>query len=635
MERGRENHSLSFTGMRLAWALLFCCAVCFLAPGATGSSRNRLISNPATGTAATVEYTEQGVPFITATNENDLFFAQGLVVSELRLWQMDIYRRAGRGQVAEIWPAAIDVDIQARRLQWVQVCEENIRNSPQEYLDRIQYYINGVNAYVQKVTEDPTLLPPEYARYGVPAPSPYTILDTFLLVKVLATGLSGDARAEPRNQEMLSKLGSQRFEQFFSRDPAMPFIAPPNSHSNYSRASPSNVRKGRAAIRPCDTLKEQKSLLKRFFQDDEALPSTIHLTHQEKETMQEWLPFSGKNYKKEEYLKGDLGDFLQAFPPQELTRASNSWAVSGKHTTSGLPIFSNDPHLPYTAPIIWVIVGLHLDAPNSRWNHVVGATLVLCPGVGIGRNQNVSWGYTMVQSDTQDLFVMKNLPGNDQYMYKGKPQSYQITSTLISIKNAAPLNLTLYRSVYGPVIPTSSGIFYSLAWTAQGPKETSVEAIMDQCMASNVEQYIAAVGKWWSLSFNAVYADTLGNIGYHASGAIPQRPAGDQGLLPKPGDGSQDWLGIIPFGELFNFVNPEQGFIVTANNPTAPYGEQVNPIYGNFAPGFRAQRVIDMITDQMNQGKKLDADYMSSIQGSEVDLLFSYLFPSVQGLQLS
>lgn len=585
----------------------------------------RRIINPSTGGSATVEYT-YGVPFITASNEEDLFYTQGFIVSENRLWQMEIFRRWGLGTLSEIFPNALSLDIESRRMQWVQVCNKNIANTPQLYLNRIQYYINGVNAYLATMQADPSQLPPEFSQYGAPFPDEYTILDTFILVKVLASGLSGDARSEPRNQAMMNTLGLKRFNQYFARDPGMPYIVPPYSHSNYSKAG-SDVPKGKAQI-----------LTEKEIKDATTCPNIEKLLNYHNDGVDD-LPlhpiFSKEFNTDEKYLDSELGRFLKSFNPEEFTRASNSWAVGGEHTDTNLPIFANDPHLVYLAPSIWVLVGLHI--PNSEWNHVIGATLILAPGVGIGRNEHISWGYTMVQSDNSDLYVMDNLPGNRAYRYNGTVMSYDITWEYINIKDSEPYNITLYRSIYGPTIPDSNGVFYSLHWTAQDAIEPSIQAIMDQSVARNSDEYLQAVSKWWSLCFNAVYADKLGNIGYHTSGAIPERKPADTGRLPKPGDGSLDWIRIAPFEELPNFVNPEEGYIVTANNPPARPSDETFTIDGYFAPGFRAQRIIDMIEDRINNGtnNKIDVDYMSSIQGSVVNLEFSYLYSTVENLVLT
>jgi len=583
------------------------------------SVRTRTILNRHTGTSATVEYSEQGIPFINAQTEHDLFYAQGYVITEQRLWQMEVFRRVALGTTAEIFGEPfVAIDMSFRRMQWTTIATTNMQNTPTKYLVLIQFYMNGVNAFLDDAMINPTLLPPEFAEYGAPFPAPFRVLDSFLLVKLLSTGLSGNARSEPGYQSILDEVGMNRYQQLMSRDPMMPYVIPPYHHSNYSKAG-NNVQ-----------FKEHKNIIENFDLSDWA----HSLTGSNKS-----LPFFDMlSHKKESNLEdvhSPLRKFLTMFKPEEWTHASNSWAISGEHTTTGMPFFANDPHLAYSAPMVWALVGLNLDAPDSKWNHIVGATLVLAPGIGIGRNDHISWGYTMVSADNQDLFIMDNLPGNLQYRYNGTIQNYDVINEQIFVKDQTePVNATFLWSVYGPVIPDGE-TYYALHWTAQYSTEPSIQALIDQNTAQNYQEYVDAVEKWWSLCFNAVFADTQGNIGYHTTGAIPNRRKGDSGNLPNPGDGSRDWLGMIPYDSLPSVLNPPEGFIVSANNPVAPTSEEVIPIQGYFAVGFRAQRIIDMIMDSIDQGTKIDAAYISSIQGSVVNLEFSYLYDSVKNLVLT
>jgi len=580
----------------------------------TAASRTRTMVNPGTGRVSTITYTEQGVPFITSPTEPDLFFTQGYVVAENRLWQMEFFRRVALGRLAEIFgERLVETDKSFRRMQFGKVATANMANTPASYIEKIQHYMDGANAFLSAASLDPTLMPPEFAEYEAPFPAPFQVLDSFLIVKVLAAGLSGNARSEPGNQRLLDRVGLERYQYLMARDPALPYVVPPYQHSNYSRADSSSQ------------FKEHKTIIQDFPWEDLKI-----FNHSRP------LPFNGVNTVQQpgEVFEGELGEFLKVFNPPEFTLASNSWAIGGEHTSTGGAMFSNDPHLLYTAPMVWFMVGLHVDSADSTWSHIIGATLIYAPGVGIGRNDHISWGYTMVSADNQDLYVMDNLPGNTRYRYNETIINYEITNDVILVKGADPVNVTLYWSVYGPTIP-SGETYYSLHWSGTMDVEPSVQALIDQNYVTTYQEYLQACSKWWSLCFNAVFADTQGNIGYKTTGAIPHRQPGDNGELPKPGDGSRNWLGFIDFGNLPLVVNPPEGFIVSANNPVAPKDQEVYPIYGTFAIGFRAQRIIDMIVDAIKAGTKIDVAYSSSIQGSVINLEFSYLYSTVQHLVLS
>ena len=585
----------------------------------------RYILNPHTQSTSTVQYNEQGVPFITATNLKDLLYTQGYVVAENRLWEMEVYRRLALGTVSEIFGQDfVPIDADIRRMKYLEIATKNMQNTPTQFLLDIEYYDLGVNGFLDAAALDPSLMPPEFAEYNAPFPAPYSIVDSFLIVKILATGLSGNARNEPGYQTIFDKVGLSRFNQLMARDPDMPYVLPPYHHSNYSRADSQTMK---------NKMKNQQNNA-----EEEIIPTDINFD--------EWkvlnnisnfhIPFAGVNRMQQinEDLSNPIGEFLKIFNPTEFTRASNSWAVSGRYTESGLPIFSNDPHLQYTAPMIWFFVGLHLDAPNSKWNHIIGSTLVLTPGVGIGRNEHIAWGYTMVQSDNQDLFIMDNLPGNSQYNYNGTVLNYEITTETIYVKDSDPVNITVVWSVLGPVFPAGD-TYYSLHWTNLYDTDTSVQALILQNEASNYNEYLSAVENWWSLCFNAMFADDQGNIGYKTTGATPLRRKGNHGDLPRSGNGSHNWLGLIPISDMPTVVNPTQGFLVSANNPIAPDSALVHPIYGYFDVGFRSQRIIDMIIDNINDQTKFSVNYSSSIQASVVNLQFSYLYSTVKNLILT
>ena len=185
-----------------------------------------------------------------------------------------------------------------------------------------------------------------------------------------------------------------------------------------------------------------------------------------------------------------------------------------------------------------------MEDPLSDWHNVIGATIVFAPGIGVGRNNFLSWGYTTDKADTQDLFQMINNEDNSTYYYKGVNTPYTITQTKITVKGYSdPVIVDLYFSVYGPTLPNANGNWYSLAWAALGDVDTSFEALMDSNTASSLSEWRTAMSKWVGLTFNGVYGDQQGNIAVQVTGRFPERVAGDFGDVPKPGNGNFDWLG--------------------------------------------------------------------------------------------
>jgi penicillin amidase len=277
---------------------------------------------------------------------------------------------------------------------------------------------------------------------------------------------------------------------------------------------------------------------------------------------------------------------------------SNNWVISGQRSLSGLPIFANDMHLVLYTPAIWYE------------NHICGGDLdingVSLPGVPLiiaGHNGYVAWGYTNGFSDVQDLYeehLRKNASGQVEYEYKGAWYPADVHQEIIRIKGSQPFTEEVIKTRHGPVINQALLRGYeheaplSLRWTTLEP-ESTVEAVFKMNCARNYQEFHEALRDWSGPIQNTVYADTQGNIVYDLPGRIPIRARGD-GSVPVPGwTGEYEWSGYIPFDELPHFVNPPQGYVVTANNQVVgsnyPYFLSRDYVSAN-----RAERIAELIT---------------------------------------
>ncbi|MBI3667382.1 MAG: penicillin acylase family protein [Acidobacteria bacterium] len=258
---------------------------------------------------------------------------------------------------------------------------------------------------------------------------------------------------------------------------------------------------------------------------------------------------------------------------REFSPGSNAWAVSGAHTTSGKPLFANDPHLDYSIPCIWYTV--HLKAPGFN---VIGVSIPGLPGVIIGHNDRIAWGATNLHFDVQDLYMVQTVERREQEVIRVRGQADDLL----------PVELT----PHGPVIAESQKQKFALRWTAMDSASWQYP-FLEMDRAGNWQGFRAALARYRGPAQNWVYADVDGNIGYQAAGRLPIRKGFD-GSVPVPSDGRFEWQGYIPFEELPRAYNPGSGIIVTANqNPFPPdYPYTVN---GNFAPHFRANRIQELL----------------------------------------
>ncbi|MGQ0545255.1 MAG: penicillin acylase family protein [Betaproteobacteria bacterium] len=265
--------------------------------------------------------------------------------------------------------------------------------------------------------------------------------------------------------------------------------------------------------------------------------------------------------------------------------ASNSWVVDGSKSTSGKPLLANDPHLGLTAPSVWYFA--HLHAPGLD---AIGATLPGVPGVLLGRNERIAWGFTNTGPDVQDLYLER--PG----------ARFTVIEDVIKVRGAPDEKLAIRLSRHGPVISDvlreaqaaiPEGHALALAWTALAEDDLTVQAGAKLPRARNWSQFLAALHDFHAPQQNVTYADLEGNIGFVAAGRVPMRKPGNDrmGLVPAPGwDSRYDWAGYIPFDELPRLYNPGDGVIVTANHKITPPGYP-HHITFEWQPPYRASRI--------------------------------------------
>jgi penicillin amidase len=279
---------------------------------------------------------------------------------------------------------------------------------------------------------------------------------------------------------------------------------------------------------------------------------------------------------------------------------SNNWVLSGARTATGKPLLANDPHLGLTAPAVWYFA--HLSAPGLD---VIGATLPGVPGVVLGRNQRIAWGFTNTVADVQDLYLEK-LDNAGGYLAPEGPRAFETVEEKIRVKGGETETLRVRVSRHGPVISdvlraaqelTPRGYVMSFAWSALAPDDRTAQAAVKVARARDWDGFLAAVRDFHTPQQNMVYADVEGNIGFVAAGRVPVRkPANDlKGQAPAPGWlAKYDWDGYLPFEQLPKSANPEDGVLVTANHRITP-PRYPHYITSEWQPPYRAERIRQLI----------------------------------------
>jgi penicillin amidase len=302
---------------------------------------------------------------------------------------------------------------------------------------------------------------------------------------------------------------------------------------------------------------------------------------------------------------------------------SNNWVVAGSKSASGKPILANDPHLMLTNPSVWWEA--HIVCPTIN---VSGFSIAGAPGIPLGHNRHVAWGVTNVMVDDVDFFIEKINPDNPrQYLYKGRWEDMKVIKETIRIKDKDPVHIDIGLTRHGPILienqagPEPTAI--SVKWAFTDGLQ-SAKAFYLLAKATNTDEVAEALKYWELPSQNCVFADTGGNIGYWCCAPIPIRSKGD-GLLPVPGwNGDYEWKGYVPFEARPHLINPEQGYIATANNKVAAEN------YPHFISHY--WEPIDRITrihQLLNTPQKLSIEDMKQIQQDVSSQLASELTPEI------
>ena len=320
-------------------------------------------------------------------------------------------------------------------------------------------------------------------------------------------------------------------------------------------------------------------------------------------------------------LRPQADALLALAPPMEGAVGSNSWVVSGAHARSGRPLLANDPHLGLQAPALWYLA--HLSTPAGN---VVGGTLPGVPFVVLGHNDFLAWSMTTTNGDTQDLFIEKLVPGDDEsYVTPTGKARFEVRDEVIRVGSEAR-HVRIRSTRHGPVLSDAvkaahgaapGGYVLALAWTALIDTNATARAGFALNAAASHEQLMAALRDFQAPQQNVVYAERDGRIGFVAPGLVPIRREDNaaMGRVPVPGwDARYDWQGLLAFEDLPAVLDPPSGRIVTANHKITPPGYKPF-ISVDWFPPYRADRIEALLDGQplhtLDSFARIQADSVS------------------------
>jgi penicillin amidase len=491
-----------------------------------------------------------GVAHIYAKNQHDLFFAQGFVVAQDRLFQMELWKRAGQGRLAEVLgPSAVQRDINARLLRYRGAMKAEYESYSPDTEAILRAFTDGINAEIRSLTaKGGRGLPIEFQLAGF-EPEPWKPEDC--LNRMAAFSMTGNAFSELRDAELVAKLGVDKAGSVLSLDPKVKLDPAPG------------------------------------------------------------VDFGGLN---PSLLKNLIGSDARIEFPSDTSQGSNNWTISGKLTSTGKPILANDPHRVLALPSLRYIV--HLVAPG--WD-VIGAGEPGLPGIAVGHNQHIAWGFTIFGLDQQDLYL-EDLNPQDPLEYK-TPSGWarmRVEHESIVVKGKPPVEVELKFTRHGPVLWEDGKRALALRWVGTDPGTAGYLGSLAVDRATNWSEFEAAMKRWKVPSENIVYADIDGNIGEYSTGLAPLRKSWT-GLLPVPGAAGYEWSGFVPNSELPHSFNPPTGFIATANHKMIPKNYPYHVGF-EWAPRYRVDRIEEVFSGIRESGRKLNLGDMEKLQTDVVSL---------------
>lgn len=488
----------------------------------------------------TISRDANGMPYIRAKGNHDLIMGQGFAAAQDRIFGMDMIRRFSSGRLSEVLgKSTLGLDMRQRTMGFRRNAEKWAAMLDKQNRDYLQAYADGVNAFLDQCNDD---LPLEFKLLGY-QPEPWTVEDTLAVTLLMSWQSAANMRSEVIALGLREKLGLEAAKALYpiniNPDDPDPQLALPNKA---------------VQTRPEQSL---------AFSRDPLLQQLL------------------------QHGKLEIG--------------SNNWVMGPSRSPGGKPIVVNDPHLRSNVlPGPWWPSGL--ISPNIR---AVGVSIPGIPGIVAGRTDHIAIGVTNAYGDTQDLYI-ETIDPNDPTRYMEGDESIPLTviKEKVRIKNSeAPdgfiehefdIRLTKRGPIISKIFPhLPPQMAISLRWAAYETLSPTI-AMGEMLKAKSAQEVSEAIGEDTYLCLNFVFADVKGNIGWRVGGRLPIRSRGD-GTMPLKVDGSGDnWTGTIPASEMPQAMNPEKGWIGTANHYTVR--RDYKYYYTTHAsPSWRYRRMIEVM----------------------------------------
>ena len=485
------------------------------------------------GVSAPVEIVRNNanVPHIFGATDEDVYFALGFAHAQDRLWQMTQLRRTAQGRLSEIFgQRTVRIDEILRRYDIYGLALKSADAQDAPTKRALAAYANGVNAWIGQVNSGARGRGAPEFFLFGPEIAVWQPADSIAILKLMALQQSTHMTSEIRRARASLLLSDARVRDLLPDDPGPGIAALPD----YADLVP-GVLPGADPVRLAD------------------------------------LP-------------------LSPFPQADMGGASNAWAAAPDRSAAGGTLLANDPHLDFTTPSVWYLARLQLASGG-----VIGATIPGVPAILLGRSEAVGWGLTSSYLDDQDVHIEQLNPDTpEQYRTPEGWTEFETRRSILTVRDAPPVTLTLRWTRNGPVLPgshfdlaaiTPPGHVASVSWTALSAADTTMTAALRLMQAGSVADGLAAGELFAAPSQNLMLADK-DSIALQVIGAMPRRDPKNQsqGRMPTKGWLPENrWQGFFPYADNPRFLNPATGILGNTNNKTVdrPFPNHVSFDWGD------------------------------------------------------
>ncbi|MEC7030506.1 MAG: penicillin acylase family protein [Pseudomonadota bacterium] len=455
---------------------------------------------------------QKGIPRIIGHRSRDVYFAQGYVHAQDRIFQMVLMKHMFLGRMSEIFgDRMVSLDKYMRYFNVGSAAQASFDHFGQSFRMDLEAYADGVNAYIN---ENRKTIEARLLGYDI---TPWRPEDSIVIQKAIAFDMSKHWPRIMRNTTLAAEYGLEILDQYYPQEEVV---------------EPSVLDE--------DLIKQRLpyDVTPKVYPDGPEIPEGVVAS------------FSSFAKLNDQILTGMATD-------ETLAPGSNAWAVAPERNASGQPVMASDPHLTYNVPNTFYLVHLRADQMS-----LTGASIPGSPGIIIGRNSKISWGFTNSRLDQADIFYAKDIPGKVE------------RNEVISVKGGDDVSVTYYDSEFGVLI-SSPGAEYevALSWTGMAQEDPTLEAISHFSNASSIQEARRFTKNFQTPSQNLVMIDDQGNYGLYVLGNIPMRK--HSGRVAVPATYEYQWKKPIPHWEMPYVENPKRGYVMNANSRV------VSPHYGH------------------------------------------------------